>query len=195
MQPVVLVERRLLSVDPAVAEGRFESFRVGDGLNARSLLGDLEPQAVRGSVLFFKPSLPRGTGGERDDRQVRLGGYGVSFRRPVPLRDENRQRFYRERLVLLLIVSAARPYRKFTELDVDSQVEYAYLGSLQRPGRGTYRALQAQVVGAATLAMGCNYTNKYTNPPETTVNNQQPYTEGFGLDKLICEQRVTAANT
>src|SRR5918995_849631 len=37
-------------------------------------------------------------------------------------------RYQRERLVPLLVVSAARPCRKFTELAADSQVEPAYLG-------------------------------------------------------------------
>jgi hypothetical protein len=39
-----------------------------------------------------------------------------------------------------------------------------------------------------------SYTNWYTNPPETTVNNEQPYTVEFGLEKRILEQPVTTTN-
>jgi hypothetical protein len=39
-----------------------------------------------------------------------------------------------------------------------------------------------------------NYTNQYTNPPETTVNKEQPYMEGFRLDKRLLEQPATTAN-
>ncbi len=85
MQIVVLVEPAYLAVDPAVAEGDFDGLIVGDGLQTRALLGELEPQPVRGRVVFFEPGLPRLAGGERDDRQIRLGGDGVSFRRPAPL--------------------------------------------------------------------------------------------------------------
>ena len=42
--------------------------------------------------------------------------------------------------------------------------------------------------------MGCNYTNKYTNPPETRANNEQPYKEEFALDKRLLEQPATTAN-
>jgi hypothetical protein len=54
-----LVEAVRLTVDPAVAEGDVDGLREGDGLDARSLLGDLEPQSVRGRVVFFEPLLPR----------------------------------------------------------------------------------------------------------------------------------------
>ena len=39
------------------------------------------------------------------------------------------------------------------------------------------------------------YTNRYTNPPKTRVNNEQPYTLEFGLDKRILERSATTANT
>jgi hypothetical protein len=85
LQVVVLVELARLAIDPAVAEGDFDGLIVGDALDARALLGDLEPQPLGRCVPSFEPGLPRGARGERDDRQVRSGGDGVSFRRSVPL--------------------------------------------------------------------------------------------------------------
>ena len=85
MQVVVLVEPVHLAVDPAVAEGDLDGLTVGDALDSRTLLGDLEPQPLGRRVLTFEEGLPRLPGGERDDRQIRLGGDGVSFRRSVLL--------------------------------------------------------------------------------------------------------------
>jgi hypothetical protein len=85
LQVVVLVELAHLAVDPTVAEGDFDGLIVGDGLDSRTLLGDLEPQPLGRRVLPFEESLPRLAGGERDDRQIRFGGDGVSFRLSVPL--------------------------------------------------------------------------------------------------------------
>jgi hypothetical protein len=39
-----------------------------------------------------------------------------------------------------------------------------------------------------------NYTNEYTNPPETTVSDEQPYIGEFSLDRQILEQPATTAN-
>ncbi len=47
---------------------------------------------------------------------------------------------------------------------------------------------------SSTLPAYINYTNKYTNPPETTVNNEQPHKGEFGLDKRVFEQPATTAN-
>jgi hypothetical protein len=58
---------------------------VGDALDSRALLGDLEPQPLGRRVLPFEEGLPCLAGGERYYRQIRLGGDGVSFRRSVLL--------------------------------------------------------------------------------------------------------------
>jgi hypothetical protein len=85
LEVVVLVVLAHLAVDPAIAEGHFDGVIVGDALDSRTLLGDLEPQPLGRCVLPFEEDLPRLAGGERDDRQIRLGGDGVSFRRSVLL--------------------------------------------------------------------------------------------------------------
>jgi hypothetical protein len=81
LQVVVLVELAHLAVDPAVAEGGLDGLIVGDGLQTRALLGEFEPQPVRGRVVLFEPSLPRVAGGERDYGLfgLLLGGHGISF--------------------------------------------------------------------------------------------------------------------
>jgi len=79
LQVVVLVEPARLAVDPTVAEGDFDGLIVGDALDTRFLLGDLEPESLGRRVPPFEEGPPRVAGGERDDRQVRLGGDGVSF--------------------------------------------------------------------------------------------------------------------
>jgi hypothetical protein len=81
----VLVELAHLAVDPTITEGDLDGLIVGDALDSRTLLGDLEPQPLGRRVLPFEEGLPRLAGGERDDRQIRLGGDGVSFRRSVLL--------------------------------------------------------------------------------------------------------------
>jgi hypothetical protein len=46
LQVVVFVEPAYLAVDPAVAEGDFDGLIVGHGFDARTLLGELEPQPL-----------------------------------------------------------------------------------------------------------------------------------------------------
>jgi hypothetical protein len=89
LQVVVLVELAHLAVDPAITEGDFDGLIVGDAFDPRASLGDLEPQPLGGRVPPFEEGLPRLARGEREDRQVRLGGDGVSFRRSVPLQSES----------------------------------------------------------------------------------------------------------
>src|SRR5205807_6462603 len=48
LEPPGLVVGALLAVDPSVAEGDVEGLGVGDGVVARSRLGNLHPQALRG---------------------------------------------------------------------------------------------------------------------------------------------------
>jgi hypothetical protein len=68
LQVVVLVELAHLAVDPAVAEGDFDGLIVGDALDSRTFLGELEPQSLGCRVLPFEEGLPSLAGGERDDR-------------------------------------------------------------------------------------------------------------------------------
>src|SRR5439155_11135316 len=51
LEPPGLVVGALLAVDPSVTEGDVEGLGVGDGVVARSRLGNLEPQALRGVVV------------------------------------------------------------------------------------------------------------------------------------------------
>ena len=85
MQVVVLVALAHLAVDPAITEGDLDGLIVGDALDSRVLLGDLEPQPLGRRVLPFEEGLPRLAAGERNDWQIRLGGDGASIRRSVPL--------------------------------------------------------------------------------------------------------------
>jgi hypothetical protein len=65
---VVLAVLAHLAVDPAIAEGDFDSLIVGDALDSRALLGELEPQSLGCRVLSLEEGLPRLAGGERDDQ-------------------------------------------------------------------------------------------------------------------------------
>ena len=85
MQVVVLVELAHLAVDPAVTKGDLDGLIVGDALDPRALLSDLEPESLGRRVLPLEKGLPRLARGERDDRQIRLGSDGVSLLRAVLL--------------------------------------------------------------------------------------------------------------
>src|SRR6202035_5954957 len=64
LQPVAVVERPLVAVAPAEAEGDVERLRVGDRGDTGALLGELDPQAARGRVVVREPRLPLRAGGE-----------------------------------------------------------------------------------------------------------------------------------
>src|SRR5215212_8212466 len=84
LQPVLSVEGLRLAVNPAVAQRNLQGLRLGDSLDAGALLGDLEPQPLRVRMVLVEPRFPTVAGGERDDRQARLGGHKVSFQHPPP---------------------------------------------------------------------------------------------------------------
>src|ERR1700730_4692922 len=73
LQPVLLVERALLAVDPAVAERHLERFGIGHAGSARALLRDLEPYPGREGVLLGQPGFPRARIGEADDGKIAVG--------------------------------------------------------------------------------------------------------------------------
>src|SRR5437763_3355699 len=82
LEPPGLVVGALLAVDPSVAQSDVEGLGVGDGVVARSRLGNLQPQPLRGAVVGSEPCLPRGLGGKGQDGQaVAVGGGHVTERR------------------------------------------------------------------------------------------------------------------
>src|SRR5205085_10950980 len=76
LEPPGLVVGALLAVDPSVTEGDVEGLGVGDGVVARSRLGNLEPQALRGVVVGSEPCPPGGRGGKGHDGQALAIGIG-----------------------------------------------------------------------------------------------------------------------
>ena len=77
LHPVVGVERLLLAVDPAEADRHLQRLRVGDGLDAAALAGDLQPDALAPLRLAGEPLTPGLPAGERERRVGLLGHAGT----------------------------------------------------------------------------------------------------------------------
>src|SRR5262249_8435856 len=78
LEPGRLVVALLLAVDPAIAQGDLKRLVVGDGRDARSLLGKPQPDTRRRAVMRLQPGGPLGLRCERHDRKfltVRVSGF------------------------------------------------------------------------------------------------------------------------
>lgn len=71
---MAIIERLAPPVDPPEAERAVEHLRVAHAVDARTLLGHLDPHTVR-DVVVLEPLLPVAGGGEEDRRETVLGAH------------------------------------------------------------------------------------------------------------------------
>src|SRR4051794_18361052 len=78
LEEVALVKRLAAAVDPAEAERDLNPLRVPAALDARALLGHLNPYPVRYGVMVLKPLLPLSARAERHHGKAVVGAHADS---------------------------------------------------------------------------------------------------------------------